>query len=161
MLHIWNIHRQHSCMSSNDVIMQLWRRWRLPRFECHLSRLFTYAYTAGEAFSTLLNWTGLGVEARKFHMQGTSLHCPRGGPRADKAFGQLCRLATDCSNELELLDGPGDRQPINVTLSAFKCEDWTDSTLIPPTHLPVREGKDNASELSKVPVYKVELACHK
>lgn len=49
--------------------------------------------------------------------------------------GQLCRLATDCSNE-QLLDGPGDRQPINVTLSAFKCEDWTDSALIPPTHLP-------------------------
>lgn len=128
------MHRQHSCTSSNDVIMQLWRHWRQPRLERHLSRLlvFTYANTAGEAFST-----GLELEARKFHMQGTSLHCPRGGPRADKAFGQLCRLATDCSNE-QLLDGPGDRQPINVTLSAFKCEDWTESALIPPTHLPKR-----------------------
>lgn len=93
----------------------------------HLSGLFTYANTAGQSRPLALAWPGLDWKQGKFDMQGTSLHCPREGreregkgQRADKALGQ--RL---CSNE-QLL-----RQPINVTLSAFKCEDWTNSALIP------------------------------
>lgn len=77
--------------------------------------------------------SGLDWKQGKFDMQGTSLHCPREGREKEGKGrdGELTKhSARLCSNE-QLL-----RQPINVTLSAFKCEDWTNSALIPAASLP-------------------------